>query len=69
VVAQYKNDVFYVFDEVRLANSNTRAALDVLVAKFGSMARLLSILDSVGIRKPHDTAKRMGEQNSPIDFG
>jgi hypothetical protein len=40
VVAQYKNDVFHVFDEVRLANSNTRAALDVLVAKFGGMARL-----------------------------
>jgi hypothetical protein len=39
VVAQYKNDVFHVFDEVRLANSNTRAALDVLVAKYGGMAR------------------------------
>ena len=39
VTAQYKNDIFYVFDEVRLANSNTRAALDVLVAKFGGMAR------------------------------
>jgi hypothetical protein len=39
VVAQYKNDMFFVFDEIRLANSNTRAALDVLVAKYGSMAR------------------------------
>jgi hypothetical protein len=39
VVAQYKDDVFHVFDEVRLANSNTRAALDVLVAKFGGMSR------------------------------
>ena len=39
VVAQYKDDMFFVFDEVRLANSNTRAALDVLVAKYGGMAR------------------------------
>ena len=39
VVAQYKDEVFYVFDEVRLANSNTRAALDVLVARFGGMSR------------------------------
>jgi hypothetical protein len=39
VVAQYKDEMFYVFDEVRLANSNTRAALDVLVAKYGGMAR------------------------------
>jgi hypothetical protein len=40
VAAQYKEGMFYVFDEVRLAHSNTRAALDVLVARFGSMARL-----------------------------
>jgi hypothetical protein len=39
VAAQYKNDMFFVFDEIRLANSNTRAALDVLVAKYGGMAR------------------------------
>jgi hypothetical protein len=39
VVAQYKDGVFYVFDEVRLSNANTRAALDVLVAKFGGLAR------------------------------
>jgi hypothetical protein len=39
VAAQYKDDMLYVFDEIRLANSNTRAALDVLVAKYGGMTR------------------------------
>jgi hypothetical protein len=39
VAAQYNNEMFSIFDEIRLANSNTRAALDVVVAKYGGMTR------------------------------
>jgi hypothetical protein len=41
--------MFYVFDEVRLSNANTRSALDILVARFGGLSkRYIAFGDAAG---------------------
>ncbi|GHT17581.1 hypothetical protein FACS1894189_3750 [Planctomycetales bacterium] len=49
VCAQYIDNIFYVFDEIRLSNANTRTALDKLVAKYaGKSKHFIAYGDATG---------------------